>query len=168
LSIQTTNPTGEVIAVSKARRKHSKADALREEGALNVSPEKVRDPKFREGEFFDPLDIVQVKYEMLRRVRVENSSVTHAAGEYGVSRPTYYQAREGFEQAGIPGLVPKKRGPRGRHKLKPEVVAFLERQLVPGQPIRARELAKLLREEFRIDVHPRTIERVVGGKKNLQ
>ena len=147
-------------------RKRCKADALREEGALNPSPEKVRDPRFQEGEFFDPRDIVQVKYEMLRRVRVENASVTHVAEEYGVSRPTYYEARAGFEEVGIAGLVPKKRGPRGRHKLKAEVLAFLERQLVPGQPIRARELAKLVRQEFHLDVHPRTIERVLGGKKN--
>src|SRR5262245_7632894 len=101
--------------------KRSKADALLEQGALNVSPEKVRDPKFQEGEFFDPRDIVQVKYEMLRRVRVEKSSVTNVAEEYGLSRPTYYQARSGFDAAGIPGLVPKKRGPHGPHKLSEEV-----------------------------------------------
>lgn len=147
-------------------RKTAKADALLEQGALNASPEKVRDSKFQEGEFFDPRDIVQVKYEMLRRVRVEKASVTDVAEEYGVSRPTYYQARAGFNEAGIAGLVPKKRGPRGRHKLGGEVLEFLRRQLVPGQPIRARELAKLVRQEFQLEVHPRTIERVVGGKKN--
>ena len=63
--------------------KHKKESSLLEEGTLNVSPEKVKDPKFQEGEFFDPRDIVQVKYEMLRRVRVENASVTEAAEEYG-------------------------------------------------------------------------------------
>ena len=90
---------------------------------MNASPEKVRDTKFHEGEFFDPRDLVQVKYEMLRRVRVESASVTHVAEEYGFSRPTYYQARAGFDKAGIAGLVPKKRGPRGRHKLNAEVLA---------------------------------------------
>jgi Homeodomain-like domain len=134
----------------KDKRKRSKTEALLEEGALNTGPEKVRDPKFEEGEFFDPRDLVQVKYEMLRRVRVENASVTQAAEEYGFSRPTYYQARAGFDEAGIPGL------------------AFLKRQLVSGQPMRARELAKLVRQEFQLDVHPRTIERVLGGKKNVR
>ncbi len=132
---------------------------------MNTSPEKVRDPKFQEGEFFDPRDVVQVKYEMLRRVRAESAPVTHVAEEYGFSRPTYYQARASFDEAGIAGLVPKKRGPRGRHKLSGEVLAFLKRQVVPGQPIRARELARLVRQEFKLDVHPRTIERVFGGKK---
>lgn len=132
---------------------------------MNPSAEKVRDPKFREGEFFDPRDVIQVKYEMLRRVRVENAPVTDVAEDYGVSRPTYYQARASFDEAGIAGLLPKKRGPRGRHKLSEEVLAFLERQLVPGQSMRARELAKLIRQEFELDVHPRTIERALRGKK---
>ena len=142
-----------------------KADVLLAEGTLNPAPEKVRDPKFREGEFFDPRDAVQVKYEMLRRVSVENASVTAASEEYGVSRPTYYQAKTSFEEAGIGGLVPRKRGPRGPHKLQGEVLAFLERRRVPGEPIRARELSRLIRKEFGLDVHPRTIERTVGVKK---
>jgi transposase len=146
-------------------RKHSKADALVEEGTLNPMPEKVNDPKFRDNEFFDPRDAVQVKYEMLRRVLVENASVTDAAGEYGISRPTYYQAKASFDGAGIAGLVPKKRGPRGPHKIRGEVLAFLEKRLAPGEPIRARELATLIRKELGLDVHPRTIERAVHVKK---
>lgn len=145
--------------------KRSKAHLLLEEGTLNASPEKVRDLKFREGEFFDPRDAVQVKYEMLRRVRAENASVTKATEEYGFSRPTYYQASASFEKAGIAGLVPKKRGPRRPHKIHGEVLAFLKHQVVPGQPLRARELATLVRQEFDLDVHPRTIERALGGKK---
>jgi transposase len=143
----------------------SKTDALREEGTLNSSPDKVRDPKFQEGEFFDPRDLIQVKYEMLRRVLVENVAVTEAAGEYGLSRPTFYQARENFEKAGIAGLGPRKRGPRGPHKLQSEVLAFLKRHHTSGHPIRARQLARLIRQEFGLQVHPRTIERALGGKK---
>jgi transposase len=150
---------------AKPDSKRSKADALREEGTLNLTPEKVSDPKFREGEFFDPRDAVQVKYEMLRRVSIDSAAVSDAADEYGVSRPTYYQAKANFDQAGIAGLVPKKRGPQGPHKIHGEVLAFVRAQFVPGEPIRARELARLIRQEFHIDVHPRTIERAVSGKK---
>jgi transposase len=146
-------------------RKPSKADVLLEEGTLNPAPEKVLDPKFREIEFFDPSDVVQVKYEMLRRVTVENASVTDAAQEYGVSRPTYYQAKTKLKAAGIAGLVPKKPGPRGPHKIQGELLAFLKNRLVPGEPIRARALAELIRRELGIEVHPRTIERAVRGKK---
>jgi len=146
-------------------RKRSKADVLAEDGTLNSAPEKVRDPNFQEGGFFDPRDVVQVKYEMLRRVSVEKASVTDVSDEYGVSRPTYYQAKADFDEAGIPGLVPKKRGPRGPHKIQAELLAFLRTQVTPGGPIRARDLAQLVQKEFGLDIHPRTIERAVGGKK---
>lgn len=146
-------------------RKDPKAAALLDDGTLNPFPEKVADPKFQQSEFFDPRDVVQVKYEMLRRVSVEDVSVTDATHEYGVSRPTYYQAKANFAQAGVAGLVPKKRGPRGPHKLQGEILAFAEKQHVVGEPIRARELAKLIRETFSVEVHPRTIERALGGKK---
>jgi transposase len=146
-------------------RKDPKEAALIEDGTLNPSPEKVRDPKFHQSDFFDPRDIVQVKYEMLRRVSIDNASVTDATDEYGVSRPTYYQSKANFDAAGIAGLVPKKRGPRGPHKLQGEILAFVEKQHVEGEPIRARELARAIREEFSVEVHPRTIERALGGKK---
>ena len=142
-----------------------KVEALREEGTLNPFPENVQDPKFHENEFFDPYDIVQVKYEMLRRVSVENAPVSAAAEEYGVSRPTYYQTKASFEKAGVAGLAPQKRGPRGPHKLRGQALAFVRQQLVAGEPVRARELAKLVRQKFQLNVHPRTIERAVAGKK---
>jgi transposase len=143
----------------------AKAAALREEGTLNPAPDKVSDPKFHQSDFFDPLDVVQVKYEMLRRVGVERASVTQVAEQYGVSRPTYYETKDSFDASGLSGLVPKKRGPRGPHKLQGEVLAFLEQQLSPDQPIRARTLATVIRQRFDLTVHPRTIERAVRGKK---
>ena len=150
---------------SKNNSRRSKALALKQEGTLNPAPEKVSDPKFQDSEFFDPRDLVQVKYEMLRRAFAENASVTDAAEQYGVSRPTYYQTKASFAAAGIAGLVPKKRGPRSPHKLHGKVLAFLHKQLVPGEPIRARQLTALLRQEFDLNVHPRTIERALGVKK---
>jgi transposase len=149
----------------KNKSKRLKVEALREEGTLNPVPEDVLDPKFHENEFFDPHDIVQVKYEMLRRVSVENASVSAAAEEYGVSRPTYYQTKASFENAGVVGLAPQKRGPRGPHKLRGQALAFVQQRVAGGEPVRARELAKLVRQEFDLNIHPRTIERAVAGKK---
>jgi transposase len=149
------------------RRTRSKVGALAEDGTLNPAPEKVGDPKFKESDFFDPRDIVQVKYEMLRRASVDRVSVTEVSDEYGVSRPTFYQAKADFEDAGIAGLVPRKRGPRGPHKIQSEVLAFLKAQVVPGEPIRARELTNLVRTRFGLDVHPRTIERALDVKKTV-
>ena len=152
----------------KSKSKPLKAEALRDEGTLNPTPEQVRDPKFQDNEFFDPHDIVQVKYEMLRRVSVENASVSAATEEYGVSRPTYYQTKASFDEAGIAGLVPQKRGPRGPHKLRGQVLAFVQQQLFAGEPVRARELAELVRKKFDLNIHPRTIERAAAGKKTAR
>ena len=149
----------------RSRSKPPKLDALREEGTLNPTPDEVHDPKFQENEFFDPHDIVQVKYEMLRRVSVENASVSAATEEYGLSRPTYYQTKASFDKGGVAGLVPQKRGPRGPHKLRGQALAFVQQQLVAGEPVRARQLARLVRQKFGLNIHPRTIERAVAGKK---
>ncbi len=156
--------TKEVIP-AKINAKTEKVKALLEGGTLNPAPGKVRDPKFQENEFFDPRDLVQVKYEMLRQVSVENSSVTETTEKYGVSRPTYYQTKASFDKGGLAGLVPRKRGPHGPHKLQGEALAFVQQQLAAGQPLRARELAKLVRQKFGLAIHPRTIERAVAGKK---
>jgi transposase len=144
----------------------SKTEALIEEGTLNTTPGKVRDPKFKDSEFFDPQDVVQVRYEMLRRVSIDKVTVAEASEEYGVSRPTYYQAKANFDAAGIAGLVPAKRGPRGPHKIGEDVLTFLRAKLVPGEPVRARELARMIREELDIELHPRTIERAL--KKTIR
>jgi transposase len=156
------------VILAKSKAKTAKVRALLEEGTFNPSPQKVRDPKFQENEFFDPRDLVQVKYEMLRRVSVEKVSVAEAAGEYGVSRPTYYLTKASFDRSGLAGLAPRKRGPHGPHKLQGDALAFVQRQLVAGQPLRARELAKLIRQKFSLAIHPRTIERAVAGKKTAR
>lgn len=69
-----------------------KRDRLRELGALNPHPDRIRAPWFRSRDFFVPDDLVQVKYEMLRHVRVDGASKAQAAALFGMSRPTFYQA----------------------------------------------------------------------------
>jgi transposase len=142
-----------------------KSEALRRGGALNRHPEWVRDARFAEGAFFDARDLVQVKYEMLRRVRAEGASVTEAAGDFGMSRFSFYQARAAFEEAGLSGLTPKKPGPRGRHKLTPEVVTFVRDELAKDPSMEARDLPDRVRARFGLRVHRRTIERALAGAK---
>jgi hypothetical protein len=103
----------------------SKLDALLGEGTLNPRPQDVQDPIFVDSEFFDPRDLVQVKYEMLRSVRAGGQTVAHAARSYGVSRPTFYKAHNDFERDGLAGLLPGKRGPQGPHKLTAKVMDFI-------------------------------------------
>ena len=61
------------------QREDPKLEALRAERSLNPRPEAVRDERFADSEFFDRRDLVQVKYEMVRRVRVEGDAVSRSA-----------------------------------------------------------------------------------------
>lgn len=144
---------------------NAKLEALRKQGALNTRPERVKDPLFRENEFFDPNDLVQVKYEMLRRVRCEGSSVVDAASAFGFSRVAFYQARERFQQAGPAGLLPQRKGPRRASKLSGEVMVFVERTLTQEASLRAPALAERIKEHFGIAVHPRSIERALARRE---
>jgi len=142
-----------------------KAEALRERRVLNAQPETVTDKRFRGGEFFDPRDLVQVKYEMLRQVQEEGSTVTAAAEAFGFSRPTFYATRRSLEKEGLAGLVPKTPGPKGAHKLTGEVMAFIAglREESPG--VSAQELARRIEERFERSVHPRSIERAIEHRE---
>jgi transposase len=148
--------------------KDDKTESLKKYGALNPHPQKVVEKTFSDSaiEFFDPRDLVQVKYEMLRAVDKEGRSVKQVSESFGFSRPAFYQALSQFKQEGVTGLVKKQPGPKSAHKLTADILAFIEQKLEKGKPLRARRLAPLIKEKFGKDVHPRTIERAMArGKK---
>jgi transposase len=137
-----------------------KLRALRQSRTLHPHPEQVRDPLFTSGSpFFDPRDLVQVKYELLRRVRVDGYSISQATALFALSRPTFYAAQSAWEQAGMSGLLPQSTGPRQAHKLTDEIVAAL-RPL--AKTMSAAELAAWLQEQQGLSVHPRSIERALA------
>lgn len=142
-----------------------KAEALHEQGTLNPRPEDVRDPLFQENEFFDPRDLVQVKYEMLRRYQSERTSAVSAAQAFGFSRVTFYQVLKQFRENGIAGLLPKLRGPKGAHKLSQELIAFMEKALAQDPDLRPGMLAERIKTHFNISVHPRSIERALARRQ---
>src|SRR5260370_26206133 len=117
-----------------------KAAALAGARCLKPHPEQVTDPEFLASDFFDPRDAVQVKYEMVRKVKAGGAPVTEAAAASGYSRPAYYAAAAALESSGLEGLVPARPGPRGGHKLTQEILACAEERraadpsLPPGQP----------------------------------
>jgi transposase len=139
--------------------KDPKREALREHGTLNPRPRAVTDPAFAEGTFFDPRDLIQVKYEMLRRVQSEGQSVTGTATAFGFSRPSFYHTRAAFAEAGLAALVPHKRGPKQAHKLTDEVLTFIAEVRQQDLSVRPRDLVGLIRERFGTSVHPRSIAR---------
>ena len=56
--------------------KHSR---LRKAGTLNRTPENVSDPMFAASDFFDARDLLQVRYEMVRLVRIGQATLAQAA-----------------------------------------------------------------------------------------
>ncbi len=147
-----------------------KEKALRRHHALNPRPSDVADAAFRSGDpFFDARDLVQVKYEMLRRARAEGSTVSDAAAAFGLSRPSFYEAKAAYETGGLPGLLPKRPGPRRAHKLSEAVVDRLDQARAAEPGLSSSDLADLAWAEFELHVHPRSVERALarrpkGGK----
>ena len=147
----------------------AKRRILQQQGNLNPHPDAVTDPLFLHEPFFDPHDLVQIKYEMLRRVQSEGQSVTQAAAAFGFSRPSFYQALSAFAQGGLGGLIAQKRGPKGAHKLSADVVKFVREQQAADPELRAPALVRLIARHFGVVVHPRSIERALARsqKKHL-
>lgn len=144
------------------RRQDPKEEALRAARALNPRPEAVVDAEFATSEFFDARDLVQVRYEMVRRVRENGETVSAAALAFGFSRPSWYAAAAALDDAGLPGLLPARPGPRRAHKLTEEIVAFLRATREEDPSLRAPELAERVDETFSVRVHPRSIERALA------
>ena len=142
-----------------------KEAALAQTRCLNPHPEQVRDPAFLAGEFFDARDVVQVKYEMVRRVKADGAAVTEAAAAFGYSRPSYYEAAAALGRSGLEGLVPARPGPRAGHKLTAEILDWAEQQLAADPALRPAQLVTPIEEAFGVRVHPRSVERALARRR---
>jgi transposase len=147
------------------KRPDPKVEALRREGALNPHPDAVQDELFTQSEFFDARDLVQVRYELVRRVQIDGRPITETAQRFGVSRPTCYKLSADFEREGLPGLLPRKRGPKGGHKLRPEVIEALEAARADDPNVGSAALVELAEQRFGVRVHPRTLERALAQRE---
>jgi len=136
--------------------------ALRQQGAFNPHAQQVTDELFLTNEFFDRRDLVQVKYEMLRRVHSDGRPVSRAAAAFGFSRPSFYQAQATFQQGGLSALLPRKRGPKKAHKLTAEVLAWVRQLRQEDTSLRPADLAAHIKQRVGITVHPRSIERALA------
>jgi transposase len=147
---------------SMARRgQDPKVAALRADRSLNPRPEDVVDEGFGSSEFFDARDLVQVKYEMVRRARVDGEPVRRAAAAFGFSRPSFYAAERALDEGGLAALVPARPGPRGAHKLTAEVVVFARERRAADPGLSSAALVELIAERFGVRVHRRSVERAL-------
>src|SRR5438128_558993 len=135
-------------SMTKGRKINRKLLELKRTGTLNPHATTVTDTLFRENPFFDSKDLLQVRYEMLRRHRVEGSSIVDVATAFGVSRPTFYQAQTAFDRVGLTGLLPKQRGPKEGHKLSGEVIEYVRNLKAVSPGTTSVECIKAIEEKF--------------------
>ena len=135
--------------------------------ALHPHPERIADAMFQQSGFFDPRDLVQVRYELLRHHLVDKQPVTEIIRDFGVSRQMFYVLLRMFQQEGLAGLLPRKRGPKSADKCTEAIVAFVaaRRKESPGRS--TKELVEDVGKKFGVQLHPRTLERRLSrrGKK---
>src|SRR2546426_6272948 len=138
----------------------AKRKALLASGTLNPHPEAVRSELFHT-DFFDPYDFAQVKYEMLRAHSVDEDPVAEVCRQFGLSRESFYQIQQAFQELGFSSFLPRKRGRKGPVKLKGEVLEFALAQKHENPAIDPGHLAALIQERYGIAIH-RSEERRVG------
>jgi transposase len=138
-------------------------------GALHPHPDRVRAQPFRQHRFFDALDKVQVKYEMVRAHVGDDEPVAHVAHGYGVTRETVYAATRRLAARGVLGLADQKRGRKGPLKVTPAMRVFIIEARRTEAALTTQALAERVATEFGVVVHKKTVERVLAGggaKKN--
>ena len=112
--------------MARKRKSDAKEAALAETRTLNPRPEAVRDEQFASSEFFDARDLVQVKYEMVRRVRVDGAPVTPRGGRVRVLPAVVLRGRRrggprraGWAGAGQARAAAGAQAHRRGHRLRP-------------------------------------------------
>ena len=145
-----------------------KSGTLQQQRCLNPRAEKVTSELFQKSDFFDPRDLLQVKYEMLRGVRVDQQPIRQAALRFGFSRPSVYKALATFDRLGLLGLVRTKPGPRRAHKLSESVLKFIEEQKREDGSVTLDELVDRIKRQFGFVVHIRSIQRALKRKEKKQ
>ena len=142
----------------------AKRKALLASGTLNPHPEAVRSELFQM-DFFDPHDLAQVKYEMLRAHSVDDDPVAEVCRRFGLSRESFYQIQRAFLELGFGSFLPRKRGRKGPVKLKGEVLEFAFAKQKENPDLDPGRLAALIQERYSIPIHRTTVLRGMKKKR---
>jgi len=144
-----------------------KVEILKVNGTYNKRYDSVRKPEFLEGGFYDPRDVVQVKYEMLRDAEDSGQAIGAVASKFGFSRTAYYNIKESFEKNGMSALIPEKTGPKKPHRLTETLQEFVDEYVIGHPNASSAEIVAVIQSEKSEVVSKRTIERYKSKKKPL-
>lgn len=146
-----------------------KKEFLEGEGLLNPRPDRVTHPLFLSLDFFDPFDLPQVRYELLRAARCEDASVAEACRLLGFSREYFYRLERAFMERGYVALLGSPRGRRPLIALNQEIVNFIVHRKLEQPKLSGEDLRKEILLLYKVDCSRRTVERIVEkvgvGKK---
>jgi transposase len=142
----------------------SKQDVLMKNGTFNKNHNRVTEPRFINDDFYDPQDLAQVKYEMLRTARESERSVEEITDSFGFSRAGFYKIKKSFEEEGASAFASNKTGPRGAWKLTEEIRLFIDSYLLEHPDVGSEDIADLLEAERGLEISKRTIERYRARK----
>src|SRR5262249_32985981 len=84
-----------------------------------------------------------------------------AAASFGLSRQSFYTAKQAIAERGLAGLLPGKPGPKGGHKLTDEVLDCLEELLRADPDRRPAQLAADVQARFGVAVPARAVRRAL-------
>lgn len=144
---------------------NQKTETLKANGSFNRHAAAVTAPLFRSNANFDPCDLVQVKYEMLRAVMRNEMNVTEASAQFGFSRAAYYKIEKSFDAAGISGLCLQKTGPKSPSKATDEILRFVDELKRCNPGITNDRIVEELRNQKGVSLHKRSLQRVHSKKK---
>ncbi len=139
----------------------SKKKFLEQEGLLNPKPERVSHPLFETLNFFDPLDLPQIRYEMIRAARVENISVAQTCKLFGFSREYFYKLERAFMARGYVALLGSTMGRRPIIALNQEIVNFIAHRKMEKAGLSGEKLRQEIQSLYKVDCSRRTVERIV-------
>ena len=142
-----------------------KQEVLMRNGTYNRNYAKVTETRFVDDDFYDPRDLAQVKYEMLRAARESQRSVEEITSSFGFSRAGFYKIKKSFEEEGVSAFASNKTGPRGAWKLTEEIRRFADGYLSDHPDASSEEIADALKAERGLEISKRTVERYRSRKQ---
>ena len=141
--------------------KKSKRAFLKNEGLLNTKPQRVSHPLFETLDFFDPSDLPQIRYEMVRAARVEKMSVAAACKLFGFSREYFYKLERAFMARGYVAMLGSTMGRRPIIALNQEIINFVTHRKIQEPRISGESLHKEIEKIYKVTCSIRTVERIV-------
>lgn len=136
-----------------------KRDILIGNGTFNKNHAKVTESRFINDEFYDPQDLAQVKYEMLRTARESERSVGDITDSFGFSRAGFYKIKKSFEKEGVSAFASNKTGPHNAWKLTKEIQQFIDDYLSDHPDASSEVIVTVLETERGVKISKRSVER---------